>query len=76
MGARPVALGHHRHQWLHVSAFVQPTTGEAVWYLSTGLSKAFFAALLVAFARIVGAGRGHRQVSGLLAQGGSGSRTG
>ncbi len=55
-GERPIALGHHRYKWLHVTAFVQPTTGEAVWYLSTGLSKPFFAALLAAFARDVGAG--------------------
>ena len=36
---------------------MQPTSGEAVWYLSTGLSKPFFAELLVAFARETGAGR-------------------
>ena len=57
MGARPVALGHHRYEWLHVTAFVQPTSGEAVWYLSTGLSKPLFGALLAAFARQTGAGR-------------------
>jgi transposase len=57
IGQRPIALGHHRYQWLHVIAFVQPTSGEAVWYLSTGLSKPFFEALLAAFARQVGAGR-------------------
>ena len=57
VGARPIALGHHRYQWLHVTAFVQPTTGEAVWFLSTGLSKRLFEALLASFARQVGAGR-------------------
>ena len=57
MGRRPIALGHHRYQWLHVVAFVQPTSGETVWYLATGLSKPFFAALLAAFARQTGAGR-------------------
>ena len=40
-----------------MTAFVQPTSGEAVWFLSNGLSKAFFAALLAAFAQQVGAGR-------------------
>jgi transposase len=40
-----------------VIAFVQPTSGETVWYLSTGLSKPFFEALLAAFARQTGAGR-------------------
>ncbi len=57
VGQRPIALGHHRYQWLHVVAFVQPTTGETVWYLATGLSKPFFEALLAAFARQIGAGR-------------------
>jgi transposase len=57
IGQRPIALGHHRHQWLHVVAFVQPTSGETVWYLATGLSKPFLAELLAAFARQTGAGR-------------------
>ena len=57
VGQRPIALGHHRYQWLHVVAFVQPTSGETVWYLATGLSKPFFEVLLAAFARQVGAGR-------------------
>jgi len=57
VGQRPIALGHHRYRWLHVVAFVQPTSGEAVGYLSTGLSKPFFAALLAAFALETGAGR-------------------
>ena len=57
MGQRPVALGHHRYRWLHVTACVQPTSGEAVWYLSTGRSKPFFAELLASFARQTGAGR-------------------
>jgi len=57
VGARPVALGHHRYRWLHVAAFVQPTSGETVWYLSSGLSKPFFAELLAASARRTGAGR-------------------
>jgi transposase len=57
VGMRPVALGHHRYRWLHVVAFVQPTSGEAVWYLCSGLSKPFFEALLAGFARKTSAGR-------------------
>ncbi|WP_236823756.1 IS630 family transposase [Blastochloris viridis] len=56
-GERPIALGHHRFEWLYVTAFVAPVSGEVVWFLSNGLSKPFFAALLQAFARDVGAGR-------------------
>ena len=41
---------------------MQPTTGEAVWFLSTGLSKPLFEALLAAFARRTGAGRGRHIV--------------
>jgi hypothetical protein len=45
-GGRPRALGHPRYEWLYVTAFVAPTTGETVWYLSNGVSKPFFEALL------------------------------
>ena len=30
-GMRPVALGHHRYEWLYVIAFVSPATGESFW---------------------------------------------
>jgi transposase len=56
-GERPIALGHHRFEWLHVAAFVQPTSGETPWYLCSGLTKPFFRLLLAEFARAVGAGR-------------------
>ena len=56
-GQRPVALGHHRYQWLYVTAFVQPSSGETFWYVSSGVSKPFFAALLAKFAEESGAGR-------------------
>ncbi len=28
-GQRPVAVGHHRFEWLYVTAFVSPATGES-----------------------------------------------
>jgi transposase len=56
-GQRPIALGHHRYKWLYVTAFVQPISGETFWYISNGVSKTFFAALLALFAREAGAGR-------------------
>ena len=52
-----MALGHHRYEWLYVTAFVQPTGGETVWYLSTAIDKPSFEALLAAFAPESGAGR-------------------
>ena len=56
-GERPLAHGHHRYKWLYVTAFVAPATGESVWYVSNGVSKPFFEALLRDFAHEVGAGR-------------------
>ena len=56
-GQRPVAVGHHRFEWLYVTAFVSPATGESFWYLSTGVSKQDFEDVLALFAREVGAGR-------------------
>src|SRR3954464_16014379 len=64
-GQRPIALGHHRHKWLYVTAFVQPISGEVFWSISTGVSKPFFAARLALFAREAGAGRDRIIVLGL-----------
>lgn len=61
-GQRPIALGHHRFQWLHITAFVAPAQGETVWYLANGVSKPFFAELLAAFAAEIGAGQSCRAV--------------
>jgi hypothetical protein len=54
VGERPLAHGHHRFDWLYVTAFASPATGETFWYLSNGVSKPFFEALLETFAREVG----------------------
>ena len=56
IGERPIAIGHQRAEWLYLTAFVQPRKGEVVWYLSNGLDKPFFEALLRSFAKTVGAG--------------------
>jgi transposase len=57
IGERPIALGHHRYEWLYVTAFVAPTTGETFWYLCDGINKPLFEELLATFAREAGAGR-------------------
>ena len=54
---RPIAPGHHRFDWLYVTAFVSPASGETFWYVHDGVSKPFFEALLASFAREAGAGR-------------------
>jgi transposase len=57
IAARPIAPGHHRFAWLYVTAFVSPATGECFWYITDGVSKPLFEALLAAFAEEAGAGR-------------------
>jgi hypothetical protein len=49
-------------EWLYVTAFVSPATGESFWRLSNGVSKPFFEALLRLFAEQAGAGRERRIV--------------
>jgi hypothetical protein len=56
-GERPIARGHHRFEWLYVTAFVSPATGESHWYVATGVDKALFEDTLALFAREAGAGR-------------------
>lgn len=56
-GKRPIAIGHHRFDWLYVTAFVAPATGKTFWYLSNGVSKPLFEALLALFAKEVAAGK-------------------
>src|SRR6185437_10438588 len=57
IGEHPVAFGHHRFEWLYVTAFVSPATGACFWYVHTGVSKPYFEELLHAFAEEAGAGR-------------------
>ena len=57
LGERPAALGHHRFDWLYVTAFVAPSSGETFWYLANGVSKPLFEALLALFAKDAGAGK-------------------
>lgn len=54
-GERPVAVGHHRFEWLYVTAFVSPVTGESFWYLPTSVSKQDLEDVLALFAREAGA---------------------
>jgi transposase len=46
IGERPIAHGHHRFEWLDVTAFVSPAAGESFWCISNGVSKPFFEAPL------------------------------
>jgi transposase len=62
LGERPLALGHHRFEWLYVTGFVRPQTGETVWNVSNTISKAYFERVLADFATSASAGRNKRIV--------------
>ena len=61
-GERPIALGHHRYEWLYVWGFVEPATGATVWNISNAVCKEMFEAILVDFAKSAGAGPNKRIV--------------
>ena len=56
VGQRPTTLGRHRFEWLYLTAFVSPATGECFFYLCNGVFKRLFEDLLALFAREAGAG--------------------
>jgi hypothetical protein len=62
VGERPIALGHHRFEWLYVTGFVEPATGRTVWNIANAVCKEMFELILVDFARSVGAGADKRIV--------------
>ena len=62
IGERPIALGHHRFEWLYVAGFVEPETGQTVWNVSNAVCKEMFELILANFAKSVGAGPNKRIV--------------
>jgi transposase len=62
VGERPVAIGHHRFEWLYVTGFVEPASGHTVWNVSNNIGKEMFEVVLADFATSVGAGRNKRIV--------------
>jgi len=62
IGERPVAVGHHRFEWLYVTGFVEPASGRTVWNVSNNICKAYFELVLADFAKSVGAGQNKRIV--------------
>jgi len=61
-GERPIALGHHRYEWLYVWGFVEPATGATVWNVSNAVCKEMFEAVLADFAKSAGASKDKRIV--------------
>ena len=61
-GERPIALGHHRYEWLYVWGFVEPASGSTVWNVSNAVCKEMFEGILADFAKSAGAGQNKRIV--------------
>lgn len=62
IGERPLALGHHRYEWLYVWGFVEPASGATVWNVSNAVCKEMFEAILADFAKSAAAGENKRIV--------------
>ena len=62
VGERPIALGHHRFEWLYVSGFVEPAIRQTVWNIANAVCKEMFELVLADFAKSVGAGARKRIV--------------
>ena len=52
----PIAVVHHRYQWLYLYAFVCPSSGQTELLILPRVSVAWFNEALQAFAKAVGAG--------------------
>src|SRR5215469_5816186 len=48
--ARPIALGHHRFEWLYATGFVEPASGRTVWNITSAVCKEMFELVLADFA--------------------------
>jgi len=75
IGERPIALSHHRFEWLYVTGFVEPATGSTVWNVSNNISKAYFELVLADFAKSVVAARRSASSCRSTTQAGTGQRT-
>jgi transposase len=64
-GRRPIAVVHHRYQWMYLNGLVQPLTGQTEWQAWSGVGTDIFSMVLADFARQVQAGP-HKQVAVVL----------
>jgi hypothetical protein len=55
-GQRPIAVVHHRYQWLYLYAFVCPGSGQTEWLIIPSVNVPWFNQALQVFADAVGAG--------------------
>ena len=55
IGQRPTAVVQHRYEWLYVYAFVEPKTGQTLWYLIPRVNIQWMNLVLETFAVEAGA---------------------
>lgn len=55
-GQRPIAVVHHRYQWLYLYGFVCPQKGQTEWLILPRVNVAWFNRALQEFAKAAGAG--------------------
>jgi transposase len=56
IGERPIAVVHHRYQWLYLYGFVHPKTGNTEWFISLKVNVKWFNLILEQFAKTTGVG--------------------
>jgi len=54
-GQRPITRVQHRYEWLYLWAFVNPQSGQSVWYILPRVSVEAYTRILADFALSVGA---------------------
>lgn len=59
-GQRPIAVVHHRYQWLYLYGFVCPKSGQTQWLILPRVNVAWLNQALQEFAQAVGAGANKR----------------
>jgi hypothetical protein len=59
IGQRPVISTYPRYEWLYLYAFIQPETGQSIWYILPELSTKAFQAVLDNFACAVNVSKNH-----------------
>src|SRR5271165_1044603 len=68
-GHRPIAIVRHRYQWMYLTAFVQPLSGQTEWQIWPTVRTDVFSLALANFAQEVTPGK-DKQVVLLLDQAG------
>lgn len=59
MAVRPLAQVHHRYEWLYLYAFVNPQSGQSVFYILPNVNTETFSRVLANLASELNASKDH-----------------